>query len=63
MNAVRNIDYVPGLLTEGLSGQMNAEDAFYPEGTQLVQWDATGKVFVTAGDVVDYNGSLGTYTP
>jgi branched-chain amino acid transport system substrate-binding protein len=63
MNAVRNIDYVPGLVIDGISGQMNAEDAFYPEGTQLVQWDDTAKVFTAAGDVVDYNGSLGLYTP
>ena len=31
--------------------------------TQLVRWDDTAKVFVVAGDAVDYNGSLGTYTP
>jgi ABC-type branched-subunit amino acid transport system substrate-binding protein len=63
MNAARNIDYVPGLLIDGITASMNAEDAYYPEGTQLVVWDDTAKVFVVAGDAVDYNGSLGTYTP
>jgi ABC-type branched-subunit amino acid transport system substrate-binding protein len=63
MNATRNIDYVPGLLIDGVSGSMNAEDAFYPEGTQLVVWNLGSGAFDPAGDVVDYNGSLGVYTP
>jgi branched-chain amino acid transport system substrate-binding protein len=63
INAARNIDYTPGLLLDGLVAQMNAEDAFFAEGTQLVQWSDASKAFAPAGDVVDYNGSLGTYTP
>jgi branched-chain amino acid transport system substrate-binding protein len=63
MNAVRNIDYVPALVVDGITASMDAEDGFYAEFTQLVQWDDTAKAFVAAGDVVDYNGSLGTYTP
>ncbi len=63
MNAVRNIDYVPALVVDGVTASMDAEDAYYPEFTQLVQWDDTAKAFIPAGDVVDYNGSLGTYTP
>ena len=42
---------------------MNAEDGFYAEGTQLVQWSDASKSFVPVGDVTDYNGSLGVYTP
>jgi hypothetical protein len=63
MNAARNIDYTPGLVVDGVVTQMNADDAFFAEGTQLVQWSDATKAFATAGDVVDYNGSLGTYTP
>jgi hypothetical protein len=42
INASRNIDYVPGILIDGVTASMNAEDAFYPEATQLVRWDDTG---------------------
>ena len=63
MNAARNIDYASPLTLPGLVGQMNAEDAFYPEGTQLVQWSDASTSFEPAGDVTDYNGSLGVYTP
>jgi branched-chain amino acid transport system substrate-binding protein len=63
MNAVRNIDYTPALVVDGITTSMNAEDAFFAEGTQLVQWSGDSKTFVAAGEVKDYNGSLGTYTP
>ncbi len=63
INAARNIDYVPGLLIDGITASMNAEDGFYAEATQLVRWDDATETFVVAGDAVDYNGSLGTYTP
>ena len=63
VNAARNIDYTPALLVPGFTTSMDAEDAFLAEGTQLVQWSADSKSFVTAGDVKDYNGTLGTYTP
>jgi hypothetical protein len=63
INAVRNIDYVPGMVVDGVTASMNAEDGFYAEFTQLVQWDGASKSFVVAGDVVDDNGSLGRYTP
>jgi hypothetical protein len=63
LNAARNIDYTPALLVDGQSLSMDAEDAFYAEGTQLVQWSVDSKSFTIAGEVVDYNGSLGTYTP
>jgi ABC-type branched-subunit amino acid transport system substrate-binding protein len=63
MNEARNIDFTPGLVLDGIVGQMNAEDAFFSEGTQLVQWSNDTKGFAPVGDVVDYNGALGTYTP
>ncbi|TFH13676.1 MAG: hypothetical protein E4H05_10595, partial [Acidimicrobiales bacterium] len=63
VNAARNIDYTPALLVPGYTTSMDAEDAFFAEGTQLVQWSADSKTFVIAGEVKDYNGTLGTYTP
>ncbi len=63
INAARNIDYVSPLALPGGVGQMNAEDAFYPEATGLIQWSDASTSFETVGDIVDYNGSLGTYTP
>ncbi len=63
VNAARNIDYTPSLLVDGMRTSMDANDAFFSEGTQLVQWSEDSKSFVAAGEVQDYNGSLGTYTP
>lgn len=63
MTAVRNIDFVPGLLLDGITASMDASDAFFAEATQLVSWDDAAEAFVPAGDVVDFNGSLGVYTP
>ncbi len=63
INATRNIDYTPDLVLDGLIGQMNADDGFFAEGTRLVQWSDATKTFTVVGDVQDYNGSLGTYTP
>jgi branched-chain amino acid transport system substrate-binding protein len=63
MNAARNIHFTPSLLVAGYTTSMDAKDAFFAEGTQLVKWSADSKSFVTAGEVKDYNGSLGTYTP
>jgi hypothetical protein len=63
INAARNIDYVSPLAMAGGVGQMNAEDAFYAEATGLVQWSDAAVGFERLGDIIDYNGSLGTYTP
>jgi branched-chain amino acid transport system substrate-binding protein len=63
MNAARNIDYVSELALPGGVGQMNAEDAYYPEATGLIQWSDAAAAFDQIGDIVDYNGTLGTYTP
>jgi branched-chain amino acid transport system substrate-binding protein len=63
INAARNVDYQASLLREGLNFRMNAADGFIAEGTQLQQWDAANAVFVDAGDLVDYEGELGVYTP
>jgi hypothetical protein len=63
MNAARNVDYAPTLTLDGLRSIMNAEDAYTSEGTQLVQWSDADKFLVPVGDVSNYEGSLGVYTP
>jgi ABC-type branched-subunit amino acid transport system substrate-binding protein len=63
MNAARNVDYAPTLTLDGLRSIMNAEDAYTSEGTQLVQWSDAEKYLVPVGDVSNYEGSLGVYTP
>lgn len=63
INAARNIDHVGGLGLPGLKGQMNADDGYYAEGTQLLAWSDGSKSFVAAGEVTDYNGTLGIFTP
>ena len=63
MNAARNVDFVPALGLEGLRAIMNAEDGYTAEGTQLVQWSTADGYLVPVGDVSDYEGSLGVYTP
>ncbi len=59
MDAARNINYESGLLLNGLVYSMDANDAFISEGTQLRQWDGSG--FVSVGDVIDLEGTLGTF--
>ena len=63
MNAARNVDFAPVLQLEGLRAIMNAEDAYTAEGTQLVQWSDAEKYLVPVGEVSNYEGSLGVYTP
>jgi branched-chain amino acid transport system substrate-binding protein len=59
IEAVRNIDYVPTLLREGLVAQMDATDGYIAEGTQITQWTGTG--FADVGEVVDLEDSLGVF--
>ncbi len=40
MDATRNLDYVPGLLREGLTFQMDATDGYAADRTQIVQWQS-----------------------
>jgi hypothetical protein len=63
INAARIIDFVSPLQAPGGVGQMNADDAFYAAATGLVQWSDAAVRFERIGDIIDYNGSLGTYTP
>jgi branched-chain amino acid transport system substrate-binding protein len=63
MDAARNVDFVPMLGLDGLRAIMNAEDGYTAEGTQLVQWSDADAYLVPVGDVSDYEGSLGVYTP
>jgi branched-chain amino acid transport system substrate-binding protein len=61
INAVRNIEYAPALLREGLNFHMDTGDGYIAEGTQIVQWNAADSVFVDVGEVIDLEGSLGVY--
>jgi branched-chain amino acid transport system substrate-binding protein len=61
IDAARNIDYAPALLREGLNFYMDAVDGYIAEGTQIVQWNAADGVFVDVGDVINLEGTLGTY--
>jgi branched-chain amino acid transport system substrate-binding protein len=61
INAVRNIDFAPPLLREGLSFQMGPDDGYTAEGTQIQQWSAADARFVDVGDVIDLEGSLGIF--
>jgi len=63
MNAARNVDFAPVLQLEGLRAIMNAADAYTAEGTQLVQWSDENGFLVPVGDVSNYEGSLGVFTP
>ncbi len=57
INAARNLDYKPPLLRGDLRFKMSgAEDAYYAEGTQVVQWSAADKVFKDVGDVINVEG-------
>ena len=63
MNAARNVDYHATLVLDGVRAIMNAEDAYTSEGTQLVQWSDADGYLVAVGDVDNFEGSLGVYTP
>jgi branched-chain amino acid transport system substrate-binding protein len=63
MNAARNVDLAPILQLDGLRAIMNAEDAYTAEGTQLVQWSDENGFLVPVGEVSDFEGSLGVFTP
>ncbi len=61
INAARNVDYSPGLLLDGLTAKMNADDAYISEGTQLVQWSDASASLVPVGDVNNYEGTTGVF--
>ena len=63
MNAARNVDFAPALQVEGTRAIMNAEDGYTAEGTQLVQWSDANGYLEPVGEVSDFEGSLGVYTP
>jgi ABC-type branched-subunit amino acid transport system substrate-binding protein len=56
INAARNFTYEPKLGREGVTYKMNGtEDAYLAEAIQIVQYDATAKIFNNIGDLVlDY---------
>ena len=59
MTAARNIDTTAGLLRDGLTFTMNADDGFIAEGTQIQQWSDADKLFVDVGEIRNLEGSLG----
>lgn len=61
-NAVRNVDFKPSLVREGLNFHMSATDGYAAEGAQLVTWSAADAGFVDVGEVVNLDGFLGVYT-
>ena len=62
INAARNVNYSSLLLLDGLTYVMNADDGFLAEGTELRVWSDGDGGFVVAGDPIDFNGTLGTYS-
>jgi branched-chain amino acid transport system substrate-binding protein len=61
-NAVRNIDFRPSLIRDGLNFRMNASDAYAAEGATLIQWSVADAGFVDVGEPVTFDGFLGVYT-
>lgn len=52
MNASRSLDYVPSLVREGVEYTMDGEnDVFYAEDVQVIQYDATAKIFNDVGEL------------
>ena len=60
-NAVRNVDFKPSLLREGLNFRMSANDGYAAEGAQLISWSSADKGFVDVGEVIDFDGFLGVF--
>jgi branched-chain amino acid transport system substrate-binding protein len=60
INAARNVDYTASLLRDGLNFKMGPDDGYIAEGTQLQQW--TNGAFTDVGEVVDLEGTLGTFS-
>ena len=59
INASRNVNYSSLLLLDGLTYVMNADDGYLAEGTQLRIWSDADGGFVSQGDPIDFNGTLG----
>jgi branched-chain amino acid transport system substrate-binding protein len=58
-NAVRNVDFRPSLVRDGLDFRMNATDGYAAEGVQLVSWSAADAGFVDVGEARNFDGLLG----
>ena len=59
VNAMRNLDFQPSLLLDGLSYQMDSTDGYVAEGTRLTRWNAADQVFVPEGEAIDFEDSAG----
>jgi len=58
-NAVRNIDFAPSLVLDGIRFQMSANDGWPAEALRLQSWDAANGVWMPFGDILDFEGSVG----
>jgi branched-chain amino acid transport system substrate-binding protein len=60
-NAIRNVDFKPSLLREGLNFHMSATDGYAAEGAQLIAWSVADGNFVDVSEAVNLDGLLGVY--
>ncbi len=64
LNTLRTIDTEGlGLMLEGVSAKMSADDPYLAENLQLVQYDASNKYFENVGEVIDFEGKTKDVTP
>ncbi len=52
-----------GLLVEGVTAKMSANDPFLAENLQLIQYDAANKYFTNVGDLIVFEGKTAELTP
>ena len=59
LNAMRSLDYHPALFREGVNLVTNGEEDGFPlESFQVIQWDATAKIYTDIGEVItSYEGT------
>ena len=64
LNTLRTIDTKDvGLLVEGVTAKMSADDPFLAENLQLIQYDAANKYFTNVGELIVFEGKTGDLTP
>lgn len=65
LNTLRNIDTDEqlGMLVEGVTLKMGADDAFLAENVQTVQYDAKAAHFNNVGEILDFEGKTTEITP
>jgi branched-chain amino acid transport system substrate-binding protein len=65
LNTLRNIDTDEqiGMLVEGVTLKMGADDAFLAENVQTVQYDSKEAHFNNVGEILDFEGKTTEVTP